>query len=140
MHHLEFSQHCCTHYRNLYHLLTTYTIDQVLKWTYSKHFLAWLNELRVKWKNFITNKITEIHNLYIGAKWKKCLVYKVHYVPSGGNPTDLVSRDMRKIIGLTVNWWNEPKWLAKGEGYWPANENICEKIPNAKLVAINGIH
>ncbi|XP_071056518.1 uncharacterized protein [Onthophagus taurus] len=81
-------------------------------WTDSTVALAWICSQRSKWKDFVRNRVTEIHDLP-EAQWR--------YVPSGENPADLVSRGVpvRQLREATL-WWSGPAWLSSSSGDWPS--------------------
>ncbi|XP_071056302.1 uncharacterized protein [Onthophagus taurus] len=81
-------------------------------WTDSTVALAWICSQPSKWKDFVRNRVTEIHDLP-EAQWR--------YVPSGENPADFVSRGVpvRQLQEATL-WWSGPAWLSSSSGDWPS--------------------
>ncbi|XP_071052897.1 uncharacterized protein [Onthophagus taurus] len=81
-------------------------------WTDSTVVLAWIKSHPSRWKDYIRNRVTEIHEL-VNVQW--------HHVPSGDNPADLVSRGV-SVAKLQENslWWVGPSWLVASPSEWPS--------------------
>ncbi|CAG7828590.1 unnamed protein product [Allacma fusca] len=67
-------------------------------------FLAWINSASYKWKPFVANRITEIHECRPVPKW--------HHINGKGNPADLPSRGISPpdLQGNNL-WWHGPALL-----------------------------
>ncbi|XP_071057602.1 uncharacterized protein [Onthophagus taurus] len=81
-------------------------------WTDSTVVLAWIKSHPSRWKDYVRNRVTEIHEL-VNVQW--------HHVPSGDNPADLVSRGV-SVAKLQENslWWVGPSWLVASPSEWPS--------------------
>ncbi|XP_076299343.1 uncharacterized protein LOC143218185 [Lasioglossum baleicum] len=80
-------------------------------WTDSAVVLAWIRSPPSKWKDFVRNRVAEIHQLTPHAYW--------HHVPGTCNPADLASRSVSPRTQLDSIWWREPDWLREGSPAWP---------------------
>jgi len=78
--------------------------------------LAWIKGEPSRWVQFVANRVTEIQQLTVQARW--------NHVNSKENPADIISRGMNPIHLKTCHlWWNGPNWLKTKD--WPSsNENI----------------
>lgn len=99
---------------------------QVQLWTDSMITLHWIHSSALKWKPFVSNRVTEIQTLTVPESWPHC--------HGKWNPADLPTRGL-KVQDLKQNtlWWNGPKVLmsqAQSEG---AEEFIQENEMNAEL-------
>lgn len=90
-------------------ILKATTVDA---WTDSEIVLAWLKGHPNKWKTFVANRVSEIHNILEAANW--------HHVSSKENPADCASRGVspNELIEHPL-WWNGPIWLKQHEHQWP---------------------
>ncbi|XP_076298609.1 uncharacterized protein LOC143217848 [Lasioglossum baleicum] len=66
-------------------------------WTDSAVALAWIRSPPSKWKDFVRNRIAEIHQLTPHAYW--------HHVPGTCNPADLASLGVSPRTLLDSIWW-----------------------------------
>lgn len=55
-------------------------------WTDSEIVLAWIRGHPAKWKTFVVNRVSEIHDLVSAEAW--------NYVPTKENPADCATREM----------------------------------------------
>ena len=91
-------------------VLTTFKtkiiFSSICAWSDSMVALAWIKSSPNRWKTFIT-----IHENVNPSCW--------HYVPSGENPADCLSRGLGplEIINFLL-WWSGPQWLLKPKTYW----------------------
>lgn len=96
----------------------TLNISSIHAWTDSEIVLAWLQGHPNRWKTFVANRVSEIHDHLESAVW--------HHVSSKDNPADCASRGMSPDQLVSDNlWWHGPVWLAKNESSWP-KKNKCE--------------
>ena len=60
--------------------------------------------------------------------------FKIRYVPTKDNPSDLVSRGC-PVKALLNNefWWNGPSFLKQPEKYWPPTPNSLDKDTSDKI-------
>ncbi|XP_076287443.1 uncharacterized protein LOC143212469 [Lasioglossum baleicum] len=80
-------------------------------WTDSAVALAWIRSPPSKWKDFVRNRVAEIHQLTPHAYW--------HHVPGTCNPADLACRGVSPRTLLDSIWWRGPAWLREGSPAWP---------------------
>lgn len=73
-------------------------------WTDSKIALAWIKGDPCRWKQFVSNRVQEIHSKTSPANWKFC--------PGLSNPADFLTRGKlaEDLIKSTI-WINGPEWL-----------------------------
>ncbi|CAG7822194.1 unnamed protein product, partial [Allacma fusca] len=73
-------------------------------WSDSTIVLAWINSASYKWKPFVANRITEIHECRPAPKW--------HHISGKDNPADLPSRGISPpdLQGNNL-WWHGPALL-----------------------------
>lgn len=102
----------------------TLKISKVHACTDSEIVLAWLQGHPNRWKTFVSNRISEIHQLIDAATW--------HHVKSFDNPADCASRELSPDQ-LVVHplWWHGPTWLALNEESWPRKQK--QEIPLTQL-------
>ena len=78
-------------------------------WTDSSTVLHWI-EGKGKYKQFVENRIKEIHSVLPNVTWKHC--------PTQDNPADLGTRGKTlKQLQSLEKWWHGPSWLCTGR--WP---------------------
>ncbi|XP_076549168.1 uncharacterized protein LOC143306442 [Osmia lignaria lignaria] len=88
-------------------------------WTDSTITLAWVHQPASRWKTFIANRVSEIHELMPKCQW--------HHVQSEDNPADCASRGMS--VPLLINhslWWSGPPWLKSQSASWPGDISPLE--------------
>lgn len=73
-------------------------------WTDSTIVLCWIRGEPTRWKQFVRNRVSEIHNLTDPAMWAHC--------PGRDNPADLVTRGVfaAELTGCAF-WFSGPDWL-----------------------------
>lgn len=83
-------------------------------WTDSQIVLAWIRGHPTKWKTFVANRVSEIHDLVSASAW--------HYVASKENPADCATRGLypSELVNFSL-WWEGPLWLKYSENNWPLN-------------------
>ncbi|XP_071050711.1 uncharacterized protein [Onthophagus taurus] len=80
-------------------------------WTDSTVVLSWIRGHPSRWKDYVRNRVTEIHEVS-GVHW--------NYVPGEDNPADLVSRLVTMIkLQSNSSWWSGPCWLMYPSTQWP---------------------
>lgn len=95
-------------------------------WTDSKVALAWIQGNASKWKPFVSNRVSQIQEVYDPHHW--------HYVKSDHNPADVASRGCfpSKLVE-NEQWWHGPQWLSKSNTEWPVkNENFTTELEMRK--------
>ncbi|XP_043203715.1 uncharacterized protein LOC122371441 [Amphibalanus amphitrite] len=98
--------------------LTAYVIESlpskpqdVLLWTDSAVALAWIRSDPGRWGAFVSNRVTEVQQMFPPAKWRHC--------PGECNPADLPSRGA-SADKLGEPFWQEgPSWLREEREEWP---------------------
>lgn len=82
-------------------------------WTDARVVLAWVTQHPLKWKTFVSNRVSEIQSRIPFAAWR--------HVPTEDNPADCASRG---ILGCHLAshhlWWQGPSWLRLPKNEWPA--------------------
>ncbi|XP_076294567.1 uncharacterized protein LOC143215872 [Lasioglossum baleicum] len=84
-------------------------------WTDSAVALAWIRSPPSKWKDFVRNRVADIHMLAPQTYW--------HHVPGNCNPADLASRGVSPQALRNSIWWRGPAWLREFSPAWP-NETL----------------
>ncbi|XP_076659886.1 uncharacterized protein LOC143363168 [Halictus rubicundus] len=81
-------------------------------WTDSSVALAWIRGHPSRWKDYVQNRVLQIHELAPDATW--------HHVPGCDNPADLASRGATpQTLADAPIWWRGPAWLVKPSPSWP---------------------
>ncbi|XP_021966495.1 uncharacterized protein LOC110861676 [Folsomia candida] len=82
-------------------------IHSITAWTDSTVTLAWIRSDSLRWKTYVANRVTSIHEKIPPMRWG--------HVRGDENPADCASR------GITVKdliyhplWWEGPPWLKNG--------------------------
>ena len=108
-------------------------------WCDSQIVLHWLNSPASKWKVFIANRVSQIHEIL------KDIPHTWRYVPSKENPADFASR------GITIDhlvqaklWWHGPEWLIASSDSWPSpflklKQNDVESDHDSSSLCLIGI-
>ncbi|XP_021921219.1 uncharacterized protein LOC110830503 [Zootermopsis nevadensis] len=91
---------------------TNFDVRNALLWTDSTVTLGWIRHDPNRWKPFVSNRVTEIHNHTNTSQWRHC--------PGKENPADLLSRGVTadKLKNSDI-WWHGPSWLSKPVHHWP---------------------
>ena len=95
-------------------------IDSIFCWLDSQNFLWQIWGVNKEFKQFVQNRVDEIHHLTNPAQWNYC--------SSKFNPADICSRGSL-ALKLTGNQllWNGPEFLLKSKEAWPnIQENSIE--------------
>ncbi|XP_003741836.1 uncharacterized protein LOC100905134 [Galendromus occidentalis] len=78
--------------------------SSVTYWCDNACVLAWIRDDPSRWKQFISNRVTEIQNSSKARQWR--------YIRTAENPADLVSRaDSLDSLEKREFWLLGPKWL-----------------------------
>ena len=75
-------------------------------WTDSMVVLGWIRGDPSRWKQFVRNRVTEIHSMTDPALWAHC--------PGQDNPADLITRGMHAEALTDSFWFSGPDWLKAG--------------------------
>lgn len=90
-----------------------HTDAPVYCWTDSSVTLTWITAHPTRWKDYVHNRVTAIHDSLPKATWQ--------FIPGKDNPADCASRGLKpaqlKQHGL---WWNGPTWLSRPKSFWPS--------------------
>lgn len=79
-------------------------ITQQYWWSDSQVVIAWIAAESSRWKTFVANRVSEIHETTQKREW--------NYVKSIDNPADVLSRGCTPVELKNNNmWWNGPFWL-----------------------------
>ena len=110
-------------------------------WTDSYTTLCWIKNQK-PWKQYVLQRVTEIHRLSGPASWKFC--------PGNLNPADLPSRGCKaSALSSDDIWWKGPPFLKEPPDTWPdlptsldtseADKELVKKAPVIvqSLVAIS---
>uniref|UniRef100_A0ABD2W6D5 Reverse transcriptase domain-containing protein n=1 Tax=Trichogramma kaykai TaxID=54128 RepID=A0ABD2W6D5_9HYME len=90
-------------------------------WTDSQIVLAWLRAPPNTWKNFVANRVSEVHTLLPNAAWG--------HVVSKQNPADLATRGCTpEQLNDNTLWWRGPPWIVSA-----ANYPRCELTASTQL-------
>ncbi|KFD48104.1 hypothetical protein M513_11047 [Trichuris suis] len=107
-------------------------IDSIFYWSDSKIILAWVKGAPGSWKQFVRNRVEEIHQLSEPMQWRYC--------PTKHNPGDLLSRGCTiKKLKEEAICWHGPSWLMKEEVMWPKQvikRNAPKEMSLVKLLHV----
>lgn len=111
-------------------------IDHAVFWTDSMILLGYINNTTRRFKTFVGNRLSFIHELTIPEQWR--------YVDSGLNPADLASRGIDPCnVNSLKTWLDGPEYLLQDELTWPRLPNkpeVAEEDSEVKReVAVNTI-
>jgi hypothetical protein len=109
---------------------------KIFAWTDSTITLQWIRGHPQKWKTYVANRVSEIHELISPECWS--------YIPTDQNPADVTSRGST-ISDLIENelWWKGPTWLRKNQEEWPKfqvninHEKVELEAKSIKTFAVN---
>ena len=73
-------------------------------WTDSMVVLGWIKGDPSRWKQFVKNRVSEIHSLTDPALWSHC--------PGQDNPADLITRGVYAEALTDSHWFSGPDWLS----------------------------
>ncbi|XP_057329785.1 uncharacterized protein LOC130670399 [Microplitis mediator] len=105
----------------------------VFLWTDSSVTLAWVKNNPMRWKEFVGNRVSAIHEAVPHAHWR--------FTSGKLNPADCASRGLSasQLIEHTL-WWTGPPWLSLSPEFWPSTvapspEHDLEERPGISLSA-----
>jgi hypothetical protein len=102
-------------------------------WTDSTVALAWIKGDPSRWKQFVANRVREIHELSDPARWNHC--------PGKENPADLASRGVlaEDLIEADI-WLSGPPWLANPPegcvGDYPEEEIVESECKSGTVILV----
>ncbi|XP_053406602.1 uncharacterized protein LOC128559321 [Mercenaria mercenaria] len=89
-------------------------IDSVTFWTDSMIVLGYIKNENRRFKTFVGNRISEIHDVTSRDQWR--------HVDTASNPADVASRGMHASDFKTMKFWmHGPEFLQKDESHWPSH-------------------
>ena len=94
-------------------------VKQCFLWSDSTTVLKYINNETSRFQKFVANKVNFIRSHTAPEQW--------HYVPSGQNPADVISRgsNIRPFLKNEL-WTNGPKYLSMDKSTWPSlSENLA---------------
>ncbi|XP_074101283.1 uncharacterized protein LOC141528903 [Cotesia typhae] len=106
----------------------------VFLWTDSSITLAWVKNNPMKWKEYIGNRVSTIHQTLPNACWR--------YTSGKLNPADCASRGLNASQLISHHlWWTGPPWLAQSPEHWPISvppspTEDLEERPGISLTAV----
>ena len=81
-------------------------------WVDSSVALTWIRGHPSRWKDYVSNRVTLIHDTVPSAKWR--------HVPGMDNAADLASRGLSpQDLKKADLWWRGPPWLELPSTNWP---------------------
>ena len=87
--------------------------DKWYCWCDSTITLGWIQHSSIKWKVFVSNRVSQIVSITSSKHWR--------YVPTASNPADHASRGLTPAALTTCClWWEGPPWLYFSPSQWPA--------------------
>jgi hypothetical protein len=91
-------------------------------WTDSMIALAWISEDPSRWKQYVSNRVSEIQDLVPSVQWRHC--------PGTNNPADICSRgtSVEKLISNQL-WLHGPSWLKTEVSLWPQGVVSDVEVP-----------
>jgi len=90
-------------------------------WTDSQVALAWIKGSPDRWKQFVANRVSEIHELTDPSRWNFC--------PGKQNPADLTTRGVNAAALNSDIWLYGPEWLSGPVSGFPGeNEDQLDNI------------
>ncbi|XP_074108450.1 uncharacterized protein LOC141533456 [Cotesia typhae] len=96
--------------------------------------LAWVKNNPMKWKEYVGNRVSSIHQTLSNACWR--------YTSGKLNPADCASRGLNASQLISHHlWWTGPPWLAQCPEYWPISvasspTEDLEERPGISLTAV----
>lgn len=105
---------------------TSFNASSIYTWSDSEIVLAWLQGHPNRWKTFIGNRVSEIHNSIDAAVW--------NHVRSNDNPADCASRGLAPDqLEKQRLWWYGPEWLTRDETHWPKKNIVPTNLESKPI-------
>lgn len=97
-------------------------VSNIFLWADSEIVLHWIKKKK-KWKSFVSNWISEIHELSDSSLWKHC--------DDKFNPANLITRgcSIKQLIS-SQKWRYDPECLFLTEDQWPSVKTVAAQLPN----------
>ncbi len=101
-------------------------IERTFFWTDSTIVLQYINNKHCRFKTFVANRTSKIHERSVPSQWK--------HIDSASNPADDVSRGMSMgEILSSEQWVSGPHFLQLEEEHWPAQPIINDLPEEAEI-------
>lgn len=92
-----------------------YAIESIYAFSDSQVVLSWIHSEPYRWKTFVGNRITKIHENLSAKNW--------YFVDGQENPADCASRGLSpKLFLQNSTWFTGPDWLKLDHNYWPLDK------------------
>lgn len=105
---------------------SSYKVYRIVAWTDSQVVLSWIHSHPHRWKVFVANRVSHIHDILPAKHW--------HHVPTSDNPADCASRGcFPSQLRNHVLWWHGPSWLTKPSSFWPTQAS--DNLESAPVIA-----
>ncbi|XP_063446656.1 uncharacterized protein LOC134726186 [Mytilus trossulus] len=109
-------------------------IDSVVFWTDSMIVLGYIKNESRRFKTFVANRLSSIHELTSPGQWR--------YVDTRSNPADIASRGILATDNKQIKFWlHGPEFLLKDSYEWPKPKAVStvdeQDIEIKKVVMIN---
>ena len=92
----------------------TIDIKRSIMWTDSETLIKWIRDRKTRFKTFVRNRLTKIHELTKVEDWR--------WVPSEDNPADDCSRGLNPSDKKWGRFINGPDFLWQVEEKWPSQK------------------
>ncbi|XP_063910744.1 uncharacterized protein LOC135127960 [Zophobas morio] len=98
-------------------LESTVNFSRIFAWTDSSIVLSWIRASPSRWKVFVANRVSYIHDRVLPSWWR--------HVPTSDNPADVTSRGLlpEDFVSSSL-WWAGPSFLKLREQYWPQESPV----------------
>ena len=101
-----------------------FKINDVIFWTDSTTVLQYIRNKNRRFKTFVANRLTTIHEFSTPAQWR--------YVNTELNPADMASRGLQPADELGLHKWiRGPDFLWKSEDNWPEQPHLPHTSPTS---------
>ncbi|XP_056603915.1 uncharacterized protein LOC130420572 [Triplophysa dalaica] len=108
-------------------------IERTFFWTDSTIVLQYINNKLCRFKTFVANRISKIHERSEPCQWR--------HIDSALNPADDVSRGMNMGEFMSNEQWvSGPHFLRLGEEHWPAQPIINDLPEEAEIKRIKEVY
>ncbi|CAG2248710.1 unnamed protein product [Mytilus edulis] len=109
-------------------------IDSVVFWTDSMIVLGYIKNESRRFKTFVANRLSSIHELTSPGQWR--------YVDTRSNPADIASRGILATENKQIKFWlHGPEFLLKDSYEWPKPKAVStvdeQDIEIKRVVMIN---
>ena len=96
-------------------------LKKTVMWTDSTAVLQYIRNERSRFKTFVANRLSEIHDASESSQWR--------YVDSAQNPADIASRGLKTLEAEHLQKWIDgPEFLKGKEEVWPKEPGSLPEI------------